>query len=317
MTALSIINKLIASFDRNVYKKQHSTIEVELHYMKDIGKRFHIEVPSKYNNNIGKYDLCTSMVKHKILNARNLSCKLHSHGFELIHQVTKLSTNDFYKNPNKIIENIYYKEIEQIIKLLTNTEFVETTHHQIRSKGDKPKDVTIRVSKPEHTVHCDYTPHNALNALKIALPNISKKYNNCIDFSKGRYAMINVWRNISDINDIQNDHLAVCDGRSIIYPDDCLKYEVLTRSQKHIEAYYLSDHYQHLHKWYYFPRMNKNELLVFIQYDSDFTVPSRFGFHTAIKDPNISDKCVPRESIEARLIAFFPYHTPNTIPNIK
>ena len=60
--------------------------------------------------------------------------------------------------------------------------------------------------------------------------------------------------------------------------------------------------------------MVKNELLVFIQYDSDFKAPARYGFHTAIKDPNAKTGHPARESIECRLVAFFPKHTPNTIP---
>ena len=65
--------------------------------------------------------------------------------------------------------------------------------------------------------------------------------------------------------------------------------------------------------------MEKNELLCFMQYDSDHKAPSRYGFHTAIKDPTAGklQKCPPRESIETRLIAFFPDFEPNTIPVLK
>lgn len=60
--------------------------------------------------------------------------------------------------------------------------------------------------------------------------------------------------------------------------------------------------------------MHKNELLVFMQFDSDWQNPSRHTFHTAIKDPTATEQSPPRESIEVRMIAFFPKHTPNTIP---
>ena len=68
---------------------------------------------------------------------------------------------------------------------------------------------------------------------------------------------------------------------------------------------------------YYFPGMHKNELLVFMQFDSDWQNPSRHTFHTAIKDPTASAQAPPRQSIECRLIAFFPKHSPNTIPKAQ
>ena len=73
------------------------------------------------------------------------------------------------------------------------------------------------------------------------------------------------------------------------------------------------------HKWYYFPAMKKNELLVFMQYDSDFQSQSRHVFHTAIYDPTfgLEKGDLYRESVELRLIAFFPKHTPNTIPDLN
>ena len=64
--------------------------------------------------------------------------------------------------------------------------------------------------------------------------------------------------------------------------------------------------------------MHKNEILVFMQYDSDWRSAARYTFHTAITDPTVNDmkEVPPRESIEARLIAFFPDFEPNTIPQI-
>ena len=78
-------------------------------------------------------------------------------------------------------------------------------------------------------------------------------------------------------------------------------------------SYYLDYKRAECHKWYYFPKMKKDEILLFKQFDSDPEVQGRFGFHTAIHDPNADKNTPKRESIEVRLIAFFPKHEPNTI----
>ena len=53
--------------------------------------------------------------------------------------------------------------------------------------------------------------------------------------------------------------------------------------------------------------MDKNEILVFIQHDSDCTSHARCGFYAAIRDPTVKNMkdVPPKESIEARLVAFF------------
>ena len=47
----------------------------------------------------------------------------------------------------------------------------------------------------------------------------------------------------------------------------------------------LSDHNAAKHRWYYFPKMQMEELLPFKQADSDTTLPGRMTFHTAFVDP--------------------------------
>jgi len=68
------------------------------------------------------------------------------------------------------------------------------------------------------------------------------------------------------------------------------------------------------HKWYYFPSMSKDEVLLFKQWDSDSQLSGRVCFHTAIKDPSAPDGAPPRQSIETRAMIFFPDHEPNTCP---
>ena len=58
------------------------------------------------------------------------------------------------------------------------------------------------------------------------------------------------------------------------------------------------------HRWFYFPRMLPSEVLLLKCFDSD---PRRTQFtaHSAFEDPTTPPGAPPRESIEARTIAFF------------
>jgi len=284
-------------------------ITTSISYNNDTGKRYIVEMPNESNKN-GKFIMATNVVETKVTNGRGCGCMLMSHGFQLIPQKTALSTSDFYRNPKDVIRSTYYKEMEETVKTLTGACFVKGLHHQVRNTGGAPKGATESIGPAAHAAHCDYTPYNGLQSHTRILPICP---DDGLDYSQGRVAMINVWRNISDDAVIHDDHLAVCDGRSVVAPDDYLKYDYIADGYNS-ESFYLNAGRQPFHKWYYFPGMQKDELLVFMQFDSDWQNPSRHTFHTAIKDPTAGSKAPPRESIEVRLIAFFPKHTPNTIP---
>ncbi len=59
------------------------------------------------------------------------------------------------------------------------------------------------------------------------------------------------------------------------------------------------------HRWFYFPRMERDEALLLKCYDSSLDGRARWTAHTAFDDPTSPADPVPRESIEARTIAFF------------
>ena len=84
---------------------------------------------------------------------------------------------------------------------------------------------------------------------------------------------------------------------------------------QHIQQYRLSDRNSAQHRWYYYSKMKKDEVLLFKQWDSDRTLSGRLCFHTAFLDPEAPKDIPPRQSIEARAIAYFPDHKPNTCPN--
>merc|ERR1712012_1363486 len=119
------------------------------------------------------------------------------------------------------------------------------------------------------------------------------------ELANGRFAFINVWRNIVD-EPVQRSPLAVCDTRSVPASDHFV-YE-LRFPDRTGENYSLC--FNEAHMWYYYPRMVKDEALVFKVYDKREDGP-RFVFHTAFEDPLATPESPPRKSIEIRGIAFF------------
>ena len=214
-------------------------------YNNDTGKRFHIEMPN--DNGGGKFIMSTNSIETEVVNGRQNGCMLSSHGFQLIAQETALSTSDFYENPEDIIKETYYGEMEDAVKAMTGAAFVKAFHHQVRSGGTAPKGATESVDAPAHAAHNDYTPYAGFKThglFKNQCPT-----DDGLDYNKGRICMINVWRNISDDAVIQNDHLAVCDGRSVVAPDDFLKYDYISPEGHKSESFYLNAARQPFHKW--------------------------------------------------------------------
>jgi hypothetical protein len=59
------------------------------------------------------------------------------------------------------------------------------------------------------------------------------------------------------------------------------------------------------HRWYYFPRMERDEALLIKCYDSLEDGRARFSAHSAFDDPTTRPGAPSRESIEIRTIAFY------------
>jgi hypothetical protein len=60
------------------------------------------------------------------------------------------------------------------------------------------------------------------------------------------------------------------------------------------------------HRWFYFPHLERNEVILLKCYDSKEDGRARFTAHTAFEDPTSAPNAVPRESIEVRALLFWP-----------
>ena len=115
----------------------------------------------------------------------------------------------------------------------------------------------------------------------------------------GQGSMSKVWRAIDD--PIVRNPLAIADARSI----DMKDLIVAERRFPHRVGQTYRAAWNAAHQWFWFPRMTRDEALVFKVYDSETDGRARFVPHTSFEDPATPADAPPRHSIEIRTIAFF------------
>ena len=78
--------------------------------------------------------------------------------------------------------------------------------------------------------------------------------------------------------------------------------------------YGLSNQNAAKHRWYYFPKMQMEEVLLFKQFESDTALPGRTIFNIIVVDPTVRPDAPERQSIECRAFLYFLDIEPNTCP---
>jgi hypothetical protein len=164
--------------------------------------------------------------------------------------------------------------------------------HTLRS-GDEAEREARLLREPVLSAHNDYTEWSGPNRVRELLPAEAEK------LLERRFAIIQVWRAIN--RPIESNPLAIADARSIA-PEDLL---VAERRYPHRIGQTYRLKYNPAQRWYYFPRMRRDEALVFKVYDSEKDGRARFTPHTSFDDPSTPPGAPPRQSIEARALAFF------------
>jgi hypothetical protein len=215
--------------------------------------------------------------------------RLDVHGFVFADHPTQVV--DFTDETERV--RVYDAEVRALIKKHSGASEVVVFDHTLRvsdAEGQKALDARPTVKG----VHNDYTETSAPRRLREIVGDAEAERR----FQK-RWAIIQVWRPIRGT--VAIDPLGICDGRSIprkgfIRVERRYKYRTG-------EVYHIA--HDPAHEWYYFPRMTRDEALVFKVFDSDATKPSRFTAHSAFDDPDTPSNAPARESIETRTFAFF------------
>jgi hypothetical protein len=229
-----------------------------------------------------------------IRNGREEGSKLSldTNGFMLIDHET--AVKDFYDSEE--VKSVYYPEVERLLKRVTGAERVLIFDHIVRNpvladRGEKG------ARSPAKIVHNDYSFKSAPRRVRDHLPEEAERLLN------HRFAEINVWRAIH--GPIESSPLALCDARSLS-TEDIVPADLVYRDRVGETFGFL---YNPKHRWYYFPRMERNEAILLKCYDSKDDGRARFTAHTSFEDPNSPPNAAPRESIEVRALVFWPPET--------
>ena len=214
--------------------------------------------------------------------------ELERNGFVFVEHRT--AVKDFFDKSR--LEAEYYPEVERLIKQASGASRVFVFDYTLRS-GDEAEREAKLVREPVLSAHNDYTEWSGPQRLRDLLPDEAEK------LLAGRFAIIQVWRAINQ--PIQTNPLALADAQSVAF-EDLLVAE--RRYPNRVgQTYRLR--YNPAHRWVYFPQMRRDEALVFKVYDSAKDGRARFTPHTSFADPNTPHGAPPRQSIEARALAFF------------
>ena len=98
--------------------------------------------------------------------------------------------------------------------------------------------------------HNDYTEWSGPQRVRDLLPQEAD------DLLRRRFAIIQVWRPIR--HPVETFPLAICDARSVAFEDF-----VISSAATPLASARPTDQVRSPHRWYYFPRMRREEALVF------------------------------------------------------
>ncbi|CAF3710780.1 unnamed protein product [Rotaria sp. Silwood1] len=231
-------------------------------------------------------------------------------GFQALYSPSKVDAELILNGTEKQVKEIYYAEVEQLLKHVTGANHIIFFDHTIRKM--RPGQLSDSPSKrqPVLRVHADQTPISAHKRVTRHASNVLWK----------RFQVINVWRPLK--NPVYDYPLAVADFRSIHVLNDLIPTTlVYPPPLPNGETYSLVHNPQH--RWYYWSKMTPDEVMLLKCYDSasralsmvktsaaqvDKTLLSDVAGltpHTAFYDDQSAKDGPSRQSIEVRALIFY------------
>jgi hypothetical protein len=190
------------------------------------------------------------------------------------------------------VKRVYYPEMEALVGAETGATRVVVFDHTLRTADNALREARkIREVVPR--VHNDYTEWSGPQRVRDLLPQEAN------DLLRRRFAIIQVWRPIR--HPVETFPLAICEAPSLA-PKDLVISERIYPNRVG-QTYAIT--YNPAHRWYWFPRMRREEALVFKTFESLKDGRARWTAHSAFDDPTSPPGARPRESIEIRTLAFF------------
>jgi len=264
-------------------------IEATLNYIVNDGTKIFTETAAPGGTDVrtgGKPDPHRVTIRNGRHHARGFT--LDHNGFHLIRHDTTVS--DFFDEAE--VRQVYYAEMEALVKAESRASRVVVFDHTLRTADDAVREAR-KMREVVSRVHNDYTEWSGPQRVRDLLPQEAD------ELLRRRFAIIQVWRPIR--HPVETFPLAICDARTLASEDLVVSER---RYPNRIGQTYAIT-YNPQHAWYWFPRMQRNEALVFKVYDTLRDGRARWTAHTSFRDPTSPPDARPRESIEIRTLAFF------------
>ena len=223
----------------------------------------------------------------EVRDGRGASFSLDENGFTFVEHRT--AVRDFFSED---LKQAYYPEVAALIQRLSGARRVHVFDHTLRSGNEAEREAKL-LREPVLSAHNDYTDWSGPNRVREIMGAEAD------DLLSRRFAIIQAWRAIN--RPIESNPLAIADAKSV-EPDDLL---IAERRYPHRVGQTYRLKYNPRHRWFYFPRMRRDDALVFKVYDSEKDGRARFTPHTSFDDPATPPGAPPRQSIEARALVFF------------
>lgn len=273
------------------------SIETRIDYLiptSRINRRFW--APGK-EYNTGVYQPYPVTIRNARMSAEPI--ELDTHGFCL---TTHRSAIEDFRDPEQT--KAYPAEVAEVVKRLTGADLVIPMGGQLRS----PVISGPGIQPPAAEAHVDFTTRTAQRVAK-------RIYDGAVPDGPGyeRFICFSLWRTFSEPP--QDYPLALCDFRSVgdddgaantkVDVDEIPTGDALSAPIEGEEDMVAATIFYHNpeHRWFYYPDMTPDEVILIKFHDSDHSVAWRAP-HTAFHDTSRPD-AVTRESYEFRGVAYF------------
>ncbi|MEO0974400.1 MAG: CmcJ/NvfI family oxidoreductase [Pseudomonadota bacterium] len=258
---------------------------------------------------------------------RDEAPRLARNGFECFDHPLEDANLDFLDHA--AVVRRYYPACEALMRTATGASHVFAFDHNVRWAQGQRDNTRIaggqQVQGPIRVVHGDYTLTSGPQRLRdLARPPrindtlrpfyeegtsiVARELVDAALADGGRFALINVWRNIAD-EPVARDPLGFCDAQTI-EPDDLVVFE-LHYADRIGENYFA--HHAPRHRWFYYDALRREEAVLIKQWDSSGAFAASGGarsdagadlctmnFHSAFEDPSTPAQAPERCSIEVR-----------------
>jgi hypothetical protein len=225
---------------------------------------------------------------------------LDQHGFCLSHHHTDITDWEANYGP----DSPYAAQVSEVARRLTGADLVVPMRGMVRDSGA----TSATVQPPAAEAHVDF---NKRSAERIA----HTMYRKARPQGEGyrRFLAFSLWRPLSPPP--QDMPLALCEGRSVrddegthntkVDVDEIPSGDALFAAIEGEENMAAATIFHHSpdHRWWYFPDMTSDEVILIKFFDSDFARAWRCP-HTAFRDTSRAHSN-PRRSIEFRGMAYF------------